>query len=361
MNGSPPGVEEVGSVLIVGAGLIGTSVGLALRRVGLRPWLVDSDSTAVAVAAARGAGVAAEPGIQPELVVVAVPPGSVVEQVAAALLDYPGAVVTDVASVKGPLLSGLIEQGAQVSRYLGGHPMAGREVSGPLAGRGDLFDDRPWVICPHQTVSARAVRLLHGLIRATHAIPIVLDAAVHDRSVALVSHAPQLVSSLLAARLADASDEALAISGQGLRDMTRIAASDPGLWSQILSANSGAVAGVLSALRGDLERALVALAASDTEGLADLVARGNAGSARVPGKHGGPTAALVVVPVKIADRPGELSRLFAAVDAAGVNVEDARIEHVLGRPTGLVQITVSAAGADRLGDHLRSAGWVVRG
>lgn len=362
MNGSLQAPDEVGSVLIVGVGLIGSSVGLALRRVGLRPWLVDADRTAVALAADRGAGIAAGADVQPELVVVAVPPGSVVAEVAAALRAFPTAVVTDVASVKGPLLAGLIAQGADISRYIGGHPMAGREVSGPLAGRGDLFDDRPWVMCPHPAVSARAVRILHGLVRASHAIPIVLDPLVHDRSVALVSHAPQLVSSLLAARLVGASDEALAISGQGLRDMTRIAASDPELWGQILAANAVEVAAVLDSLRVDLDRALAALAHPDAGSLSEVVARGNAGSARVPGKHGGvPAGEFVVVPVKILDRPGELSRLFASVEAAGVNVEDARIEHVLGRPTGLVQITVSAAGAERLGNHLRASGWVVRG
>ncbi|MGV1003426.1 MAG: prephenate dehydrogenase [Candidatus Nanopelagicales bacterium] len=353
--------EVAGSVLIVGTGLIGSSVGLALARIGLVAWLEDADPRVVELAAGQGAGVPAPASADPELVVVAVPPAAIAASVLAALRRFPRAAVTDVGSVKSPILQAVLAE-SDASRYLGGHPMAGREVSGPLAGRGDLFDDRPWVLCPHPALAPSAERTVRGLVRAAHGIPIILDPAAHDRAVASVSHAPQLVSSLLAARLVAASEDTLAISGQGLRDMTRIAASDPGLWSQILAANSAEVGPILQALRADLDRALEALTTGDVERLREVVARGNQGRGRIPGKHGGlPMDALQVIPVKIADRPGELSRLFTAVEAAGVNVEDARIEHVLGRPTGVVQITVTPAAAYSLREQLRAQGWAIRG
>jgi prephenate dehydrogenase len=173
------------------------------------------------------------------------------------------------------------------------------------------------------------------------------------------------MSSLLAARLLEATDQAASIAGQGMRDMTRIAASDPGLWVEILTANAAPVAGVLAALRRDLDEVLVALARADhggQEAIAEALRRGNAGRDRVPGKHGpGTSAPTAVVPVLIADRPGELGRLFAAVAEAGLSVEDVRIEHVLGKPTGVVELTVEVVSAPALGEALRAAGWVVRG
>lgn len=351
--------------LIIGTGLIGTSIGLALRRVGVVPWLDDRDEEALAVAARRGAGhrLPPEGRVEVGLVIVAVPPGATAKVVAEALVRYPAAVVTDVASVKAPILAeSAVAAPAAIGRYIGSHPMAGREVSGPQAARSDLFDDRPWVICAHPGNGEREARAVQALVKSCGAIPVPLAVADHDQAVALISHAPQLVSSLLAARLVGAPEDAVAIAGQGLRDMTRIAASDPALWREILLANADPIRGVLAALREDLDDVLAALEAGQERPLSHVLAAGNAGRARVPGKHGvRDGAATAVLPVMVSDRPGELSRLFAAIDAAGVNVEDARIEHVLGRPTGVVEVSVPAADAPRLGNGLRSAGWVVRG
>ena len=357
-------------VLVVGTGLIGTSLALALARRGVRCLLTDRDADALAVAVGRGAGDPAgadwtAPGAaHPGLVVVAVPPAVTAAVVAEALRRFPDAVVTDVASVKVPIHRALVAAGLDVARYVGGHPMAGREVSGPAAARADLIDDRPWVITPHPGASAAAVDAVQELALAVRALPVVMPAAEHDRAVALVSHAPQVLSSLLAARLLDSSDLAVSIAGQGLRDMTRIAASDPDLWVEILSANATPVAGVLTALRDDLDHLVGALGAIDQGGdevLAEALRRGNAGRDRVPGKHGARSAPTREVPVAVADAPGELGRLFAAVAAGGFSVEDVRIEHVLGRPTGVVEISVNEASAQPLAESLRAGGWDVRG
>lgn len=352
-------------VLVIGTGLMGTSLALSLRRAGVEMWLADRDPAALAVAVERGAGIRAPAVGHPGLVVVAVPPSATAGAVGDALARHPDAFVTDVASVKAPILQALEAVGVEVTRYVGGHPMAGREVSGPRAARPDLLDDRPWVVAEHPTAAREALDVVTSLALAARALPIRMAVGEHDRAVAVVSHAPQLLSSLLAARLLDTTEEAASIAGQGLRDMTRIAASDPSLWVEILTANAAPVAGVLAALRRDLDEVLGALARADRGGqevVAEVLRRGNAGRDRVPGKHGpGALPATAVVPVLIADRPGELGRLFAAVAEAGPSVEDVRIEHVLGKPTGVVQIAVEATAAPALGEALRAAGWEVRG
>jgi prephenate dehydrogenase len=351
-------------VLVVGTGLIGTSLALALRRRAVTVWLADTDAHALEVAASRGAGLPAPEGGVPSLVAVAVPPAATAAVVARALDRFGEAVVTDVASVKVPVHRALVASGVDASRYVGGHPMAGREVSGPAAARADLLDDRPWVITPHETASDTAVAAVQELALAVRALPVVMPAAEHDRAVALVSHAPQVVSSLLAARLLESTETAVSIAGQGLRDMTRIAASDADLWVEILSANAGPVSSVLTALRADLDSLLDALGnvgQGGQEVVAEALRRGNEGRERIPGKHGAHSAPTVEVPVAVPDAPGELGRLFAAVADAGVSVEDVRIEHVLGRPTGVVEISVAEATAQPLARALRAGGWDVRG
>src|SRR5262249_11942165 len=156
----------------------------------------------------------------------------------------------------------------------------------------------------------------------------------HDRWVALVSHAPHLVAAAMAARLAPSAvpADALALAGQGLRDVTRIAAGDSALWTQIMTANAEPVDEVVAAVRQDLAgvaRTLAGQAPADVTGLLD---QGQAGAARIPGKHGGQSPEFTVVQVVLVDRPGELARLFHAAGAAGVNIEDVRIEHSPGLP-----------------------------
>jgi prephenate dehydrogenase len=357
-------------VLVVGTGLIGTSLALSLRRAGATVWLEDRDPSAVQTAVELGAGeplaAQAPPGVEPPdvaLVVVAVPPATTATLVSDALRRYPGAVVTDVASVKVPIHRALVASGVEVSRYVGGHPMAGSEVSGAGAARADLIDDRPWVITPHADADPEAVAVVQELVLAARALPVVMPAQEHDRAVAVVSHTPQVLSSLLAARLLDSSDLTVSIAGQGLRDMTRIAASDPDLWVEILSANASPVSTVLEEVAADLAAVVSALGGIDQGGqdvLAQALRRGNDGRGRVPGRHGARPAPSAVVPVAVPDQPGELGRLFAAVADAGFSVEDVRIEHALGRPTGVVEITVGEAAGVPLAEALVAGGWDVR-
>jgi prephenate dehydrogenase len=200
------------------------------------------------------------------------------------------------------------------------------------------------------------------LALACGADPVRVDPATHDQWVALVSHAPHLVAASMAARLAAPSvqAEALRLAGQGLRDVTRIAAGDPALWAQILTANAGPVAGILRAVAADLAEAASALTAPARPAVTDLLTRGNAGVARIPGKHGGKPPEFTVVQVVIADQPGELARLFNAAGDAGVNIEDVRIEHSPGLAVGVAELSVRPAAVARLLDAMKAGGWPVR-
>ena len=353
-----------GPVRIVGTGLLGTSIGLALREHGVDVILDDASPSSLDLAIDYGAGRRALPGDAPELVVVCVPPDVTARVAAAELAAHPDALVTDVASVKVAPLDELRASGADLSRYIGSHPMAGRERSGAISARADLFIGRPWVIAGHDGITYRRAAAVEQLALDLGALPIEMDAAEHDRNVALVSHAPQLVSTLLDRRLGGATDSAVSLAGQGLRDTTRIASSDPELWVQILGANAAPVAEILRALRSDLDAVLAALDDTTAPGarraIAETLAGGNAGVARIPGKHGQASHFSQIV-VKVDDTPGELARLLTEIGEAGVNMEDLRLEHSPGAQIGLAEISVLQEAEERLVAELEGRGWKIAG
>ncbi len=368
-----PGAEVAatrGPVRVVGTGLLGTSVGLRLTALGVPVQLADPSRTAVALARDLGAGRPAhQDDAPPALVVVAAPPDVTAPVVADELAAHPDAVVTDLASVKGHVLAELRTSGADLTRYVGSHPMAGRERSGPSAAVPDLFLGRPWVLVDPGVARPAALLAVRALAGDLGAVPVVLTAQAHDEAVAAVSHVPQLAASLVAARLRDLDDAALGLAGQGLRDVTRIAASDPALWTSILAANAAAVRAVLGDLRDDLDGVLAALAAADRPAqdpdvapgalatIARAIAAGNAGVARIPGKHGQVQRTYTALTVLVPDSPGSLARLLTEVGAAGVNLEDLQIEHAAGRPVGMATIWVLPDRAAHLTGELTARGW----
>ena len=348
-----------GPVRVVGAGLLGTSIGLARRRRGIDVLLRDVNPRNVEIANSLGAGVAegdVEGGVQ--LVVVAVPPDHLADEIVAALTGS-DAFVTDVGSVKGaPLreVAGRVDAD-QLVRYVGSHPMAGSERSGPFAASSALFDGRPWAVTPHPGTSPEAVEVVTALARACGATPVPMSPDEHDAAVARTSHLPHLLAALVAGRLTDAPATHLALSGQGVRDVTRIAAGDPALWQQIIAGNADAVADLLADVRGDLDELLDAVRSDSRERVAALLERGVEGRAAIPGKHGGPVEPTGSVYVTVPDHPGELARLLGDAGQIGVNVEDLRIDHDPGRPVGLVELTVAADRADFLAESLEGRGW----
>lgn len=357
----------VASVLIVGAGLLGASIGLGLRNLGVETWLRDASPTAEAVGEDIGAGLSERswPGqmTEPQLVVVAAPPDVTVELVAAALTEFPNAVVTDVASVKGTVLRGLEAAGADLSRYVGSHPMAGREKSGPVAARGELFTSMPWVLCSAAQTLPATRRLVKALAIELGATVTEMSADEHDTTVALISHLPQVMSSLLASRLQDTPLHHLSLSGQGLRDTTRIAGSDPGLWVQILTANAASIVPALHGVQEDLQRLIATLEAPTAPGsrldVAQLISEGNAGQARIPGKHGAAPKAFAEMTVLVDDVPGTIARLLTFIGEIGINLEDMRLGHSPGQPVGLVEISVEPNRREELVEALTANGWKV--
>ena len=358
-----------GVIRIVGTGLIGASIGLALSHKGFRVMLTDPSPTAQALAADLGAGVIDDESVA-DVVLVAAPPDVAATVVADQLKRWPSAVVADVASVKQRVadeVRRLVEPG-QLHRYVGSHPMAGRERSGAVAAQADLFEGRTWVVCPQAETDPDAVAVVQELARATGAAVVTMPAEEHDAAVAVVSHVPQLAASVVAAQLRELPEDAIALSGGGIRDVTRIAASDPMLWTQILTGNASAVQPVLDRVIEQLtvvSRSLQQLAADDTSAdgsrgaVARLISDGQLGHARIPGKHGSAPATYATVIVPIPDEPGSFARLFNDVGDAGINLEDLRMEHGVGAMVGLVELSVVPAVVDRLREVLEDKGWSV--
>jgi prephenate dehydrogenase len=360
----------VRTALVIGTGLIGTSAALALAARGVGVYLEDHDPSAARTASALGAGTDESPAGPVDLAIIAVPPAHVATTLAEAQRRGLARGYLDVASVKGGPRRDMEALGVDMRAYVGTHPMSGRERSGPLAATAELFEGRPWVLTPTPETDTEVLNLALELVALCRAVPVVMDADAHDRAVALVSHTPHLVSSMVAARLQHAEETAVRLCGQGIRDVTRIAASEPGMWIDILSANPGPVADVLADLAGDLTETVEALRALQSAdevkrregatGIEDILRRGNAGQAKVPGKHGSAPKPYEVVAVLIGDQPGELARLFADAGRAGVNIEDVRIEHSTGQQAGLVQLMVEPSAAPGLAAALRERGWSIR-
>jgi len=354
-----------GPVVVVGTGLLGTSIGLGLRGRGVAVFLSDPSPTNQAVAVDIGAGLplARLEGEAPELVVVAAPPDVTADVVAKALADYPQAVVVDIASVKAGIQAELRARGADLGRYVGTHPMAGREKSGPVAARGELFTSMPWVLCPSAETRPEALRAARALAGDLGAVVSEFGAEEHDEAVALVSHLPQVMSSLVASRLQGTPLHALSLAGNGLRDVTRIAASDPTLWVQILGANAGKIVEILHGVREDLNRLIGTLEDPTAPGarldLAQLISEGNAGQARIPGKHGGPPQAYSWLTVLVDDTPGQIAKLLTEIGEIGVNLEDLRLDHSSGQNVGMVEISVLPNKHELLIEALNDRGWRV--
>lgn len=345
--------------LVIGTGLVGASVAQALNRAGVDVHLQDARHSHAVVAASRGAGTLAQlDADEYKLIVVAVPPASLANVIADALVRYPNATVTDVGSVKGVVLTQLRATGADLSRYCGSHPMAGSQKDGPLTSSPDLFVDRTWVVTPHDTAAAQAVLVVRRVAEVCGARLVTMAAQHHDEAVGQVSHVPQLISALVAGGLLDLPAEHLRLAGQGLRDVTRIAGGDPRLWRQIIAANSGALRVELEELHADLGRLIEVI--DDPEAVESFLDRGRRGTRALPGKHGSKPSEWAVVVIEIPDAPGALASLFVDIEDAGVNVEDITIDHDPSRPVGMLGVHVEPRAAVSLASAMARKGWSVR-
>lgn len=347
------------NTLVIGTGLIGTSIALGLTAHGVKVFLSDIDSAALdAAVKVSGATKYADEDIA--LVVVATPPASVAKVFAAAAIDHQAAVITDVASVKGSIFRDLEKLGTNSwDRIVGGHPMAGREVSGAIGAQGNLFLDRPWVIASSDKTSAAAIAVVKDLVESLGAFPIFRTIEEHDRAVALISHTPQVVASVLAGELMDAEGSYIELAGQGIRDTIRIAGSDSNLWTEILSENSQYISQQVIAVANHLLDFASALDDGNRDSVTAKLLKGKQGRDRLPGKHGSSQQSTSMLVVRLDDKPGELARLFTVAAQANVNLEDVRIDHSLGQPTGLVELTIASESIHLLKPALEVESFVV--
>jgi prephenate dehydrogenase len=349
----------ISSVKIVGSGLIGTSIGLALAQKNIKVLMVDSSDSAASMAQSL-----VDPGTRFtadhvfDVVVIAVPPSAFREVVALEKNMNTSSTFVDILSIKTKPQHEVDTFDGLPQRFVGTHPMAGREVSGAKSARGDLFTGRSWIICPSKQTTSASEAIALELIELCGGVAVKLSAEEHDQAMALVSHTPQILASLMAAALNGAKPEWLNLIGQGFRDMTRIADSDSNLWQEILSENSINITEVLSKVRKELERVESNL--SGPNFAKEIIKSGNMGRSVIPGKHGGAARKYIYLHIVIDDKAGQLAAIFNDCAKANINIEDVSIEHTPGQNTGLVTLSVlEAKKAEHLEQYLITSGWKV--
>lgn len=338
-------------IAVLGTGLIGASIAMAASRVGcsVTGWDADDD-----VASRAGERAQFEPAASLEaaidgadVVVICTPIPAVAEIAARALKGAPGAVVTDTASIKGSIAATVLPI-QDAPRFVPGHPMGGSERSGPEHASASLVDDIVWVLTPTDASDETQVERLAGWIVRIGARAVRMTPERHDRLVAFVSHLPQVASTALMALAATEESEEpeiLLLAAGGFRDLTRLASSDPVLWSEILRANAGQITAALglyidrlTSLRQDIADA-DALAIERTFQFAKTARLKLAAKPKV-------RAGVAVLQVLVPDSPGALARLTAALGTGGVNIEDLQIVHSPEGGRGTVHLTVAAADAE---------------
>jgi prephenate dehydrogenase len=336
----------VESLAIVGTGLVGASVGLAARRSGVAA-VVGWDSGAATLREAEGAkAVEAAASLAhavsvAELVVVAVPVGSLVATVRDVLSAAgPGTTVTDVGSTKRALVSEIEDP-----RFVPGHPLAGGATGGPARASADLFDGARWFLTPAATTNPERTSLVERFVTSLGAQAVRLDADTHDRVLALTSHLPHLLANLLMRGIAAGEDETLANAGASLREMTRVAGANPAVWADIFVENRDLLADALAGHRGAAEEIELALRQGDRQFFERWIAQAAEARSRML-EHAYRTEARMLsrIRVRVPDKPGVLARITQTLGAAGINIEDFELRHVSPEYGGVLVILV--AGGD---------------
>ena len=339
-------------IRIVGSGLIGSSIGLAAAAKGIAVTMVDIDPKAQTLAQDL-VGAHSHEG-PAELTIIAAPVSAISQVISEEIKQGFNLGFIDISSVKVNPVAEVSSLNFDMSKFLPSHPMAGREVGGAESARGDLFQGRPWII-DSRGVNSELLLAGRALIELCGGHLIDMPVEEHDRAVALISHLPQIMSSALAAQLEGAPAEWLDLAGSGLRDTTRIAASSPSLWREILVANRQALTPLIDKVIEELKSLQLTLDSADSVGA--FIQSGNRGRSMIPGKHGGVARNYTFLPVVIEDKPGQLAALFDECAAAQVNVEDLSIEHSPEQYTGLITLALSKDDAEKLYHHLLSRGW----
>jgi prephenate dehydrogenase len=354
-------MTSIERVAVVGTGLIGTSIAMAAVRAGETVRGFDTDPESLAGAAERS-GLAPSSTLEgcvagATVAFVCTPIPALAELVAEVLTLAPDAIVTDVGSVKSHVMADVAARAepSHLERYIGGHPMGGSERSGPEHASASILDGVVWVLCPSDPVPQSSVAHLSAWVDKVGARPTPMDAERHDRLVAMVSHLPQVASTTLmglAAAEEAGEPEILLLAAGGFRDLTRLAASSPHLWSDILLANGDAIVRAIDLYVERLTR-LRALIGEQDAGEVER-AFGDAKRARLSlAAKPQVKAGVAVLQVPVPDRPGVLAEVTATMSEAGVNIEDLQIVHSPEGGRGTVHLTVVAGAAEEAERALR--------
>jgi prephenate dehydrogenase len=345
-------VVSRGRAVVVGTGLIGASIGLALRNAG---WFVtgrDTDGERLAAAIELGAVNAAGEDPEADVTFVATPVSSVAAEVRHAL-DSTSGLVTDVASVKSPLMPLMADP-----RYVGGHPMAGSEQEGVGGARADLFVGATWVLTPLPGTDDEAFAAIRSVVSSFGAEVVAVAPAQHDRMVAVVSHVPHLAAATLMSLADERADEhraLLRLAAGGFRDMTRIASGHPAIWPDICAENRDAIVDELGRFIEELALVRTMVATGDRGGLVERLEAARAARRNLPTRLA--TAEdLVEIRLPIADEAGALARVLLLAAELGVSVADVEIAHSVEGDGGVLVLVVEADPARRLVAALESGG-----
>jgi prephenate dehydrogenase len=343
---------------VIGLGLIGSSVALALKNAGWRVTGTDLDEDTVS--ACLAANVILGTGMDEDvtLAVVATPAGSVLSVVRDLLDSSTGAelIVTDVAGVKSSIVEGVDDV-----RFLGGHPMAGSEQRGLQGARFDLFRGCTWVLTPTPDTPPSVFGTLHGYLREIGASVVAIDANDHDRLVALASHVPHLLAGALmneATKAAEQDPVLLQLAAGGFRDMTRIAAGDPAIWPDVLFENRGAINQALLALEERLEALREALGSNGRATVERSLQEASVARRQLPGRALS-SDDLAYLRIVVSDQPGVLARVTRAASDLFVNIYDIEIAHGIEGVGGTLLLAVDAAQSDLLAGSLGELGFQV--
>lgn len=359
------GARPVRRAAVLGTGLIGGSVGLALRARGVEVRGHDRSPERLARARELGAVEVASPSLAAavdgvDVAVVAVPV-SHVAGLAVEALDAGAPLVTDVGSVKAAVVRAVEASRPDLAaRFVGGHPMAGSEQDGVDGADAELFVGATWVLTPTARTDAFAYTTLRALVRDLGAEVVATTPEHHDALVALVSHVPQLAATTLmdvANRREEEHRLLLRLAAGGFRDMTRIAAGSPGIWPDIFAANRAAVLDALDAYLAALGGVRALVAGGDRDGLVDLLERARSARRNLPVGAVAPGAALVELRVPVPDRPGVLAEVTTLAGQLGVNVADLEIAHSIEGGAGVMVLVVPADGAAALEAGLAALGY----
>ena len=350
-------VARADRAAVVGTGLIGGSIGLALRA---RGWHVTGhDSDRARAEQARRAGALDAVGFDPEALVtfIATPLDAVTKEVVS-VFGQAGlrtdAVVTDVAGVKGPVVAAVADP-----RFVGGHPMAGSEQVGLDGADPELFVGATWVLTPTADTDPASYARLQAVVVSLGADVVALSPEQHDALVAVVSHVPHLTAATLM-NLADHKAEKhaalLRLAAGGFRDMTRIAAGQPGIWPDICADNAPAIVDAFDTLLADLTAMRDRVARGDRAGLLEVLDHAAMARRSLPSRAVRPER-LTEMRVPVPDRPGVLSEITTLAGDLGVNIADLEIAHSAEGDRGVLVLVVDADGSERLQTALAGRGY----